>query len=100
VEDCEFCENSEGRKSAASAKTETNRRMEDIAGHLLDCPGEKTKCLPSSGGSKNSEKYTPKAAWEQSNATSREAPTVAAISDAVRWAEEIMREIDARWPAK
>lgn len=24
--------------------------------------------------------------------------TVAAISDAVRWAEEIMREIDARWP--
>jgi hypothetical protein len=25
--------------------------------------------------------------------------TVAAISDAVRWAEEIMREIDERWPA-
>ena len=25
--------------------------------------------------------------------------TVAAISDAVRWAEEIMREIDQRWPA-
>jgi hypothetical protein len=24
--------------------------------------------------------------------------TVAAISDAVRWAEEIMREIDRRWP--
>lgn len=24
--------------------------------------------------------------------------TVAAISDAVRWAEEIMREIDERWP--
>jgi hypothetical protein len=24
--------------------------------------------------------------------------TVAAISDAVRWAEEIMREIDHRWP--
>jgi hypothetical protein len=23
--------------------------------------------------------------------------TVAAISDAVRWAEEIMREIDQRW---
>ena len=26
--------------------------------------------------------------------------TVAAISDAVRWAEEIMREIDIRWPTK
>jgi hypothetical protein len=26
--------------------------------------------------------------------------TVAAISDAVRWAEEIMTEIDRRWPAK
>jgi len=26
--------------------------------------------------------------------------TVAAIGDAVRWAEEIMREIDSRWPAK
>ena len=26
--------------------------------------------------------------------------TVAAISDAVRWAEAIMREIDQRWPAK
>jgi hypothetical protein len=25
--------------------------------------------------------------------------TVAAISDAVRWAEAIMREIDERWPA-
>ena len=25
--------------------------------------------------------------------------TVAAISDAVRWAEEIMRAIDDRWPA-
>jgi hypothetical protein len=24
--------------------------------------------------------------------------TVAAISDAVRWAEEIMKEIDERWP--
>jgi hypothetical protein len=24
--------------------------------------------------------------------------TVAAIADAVRWAEEIMREIDHRWP--
>jgi hypothetical protein len=24
--------------------------------------------------------------------------TVAAISDAVRWAEEIMRAIDQRWP--
>jgi hypothetical protein len=28
-----------------------------------------------------------------------EPATVAAISDAVRWAEEIMREIDSRWPA-
>jgi hypothetical protein len=26
--------------------------------------------------------------------------TVAAISDAVRWAEEIMKEIDGRWPTK
>jgi hypothetical protein len=26
--------------------------------------------------------------------------TVAAISDAVRWAEEILREIDRRWPYK
>jgi len=26
--------------------------------------------------------------------------TVAAISDAVRWAEEIMKEIDRRWPYK
>ena len=26
--------------------------------------------------------------------------TMTAISDAVRWAEEIMREIDSRWPAK
>lgn len=26
--------------------------------------------------------------------------TVAAISDAVRWAEEIMREIDTRWPIR
>jgi hypothetical protein len=26
--------------------------------------------------------------------------TVAAISDAVRWAEEILREIDQRWPDK
>jgi hypothetical protein len=26
--------------------------------------------------------------------------TVAAISDAVRWAEEIMRVIDERWPLK
>jgi hypothetical protein len=25
--------------------------------------------------------------------------TMSAISDAVRWAEEIMREIDQRWPA-
>jgi hypothetical protein len=26
--------------------------------------------------------------------------TMTAISDAVRWAEEIMREIDQRWPVK
>ena len=26
--------------------------------------------------------------------------TVAAISDAVRWAEEILQEIDRRWPYK
>jgi hypothetical protein len=26
--------------------------------------------------------------------------TVAAISDAVRWAEEIMSEIDRRWPTR
>jgi hypothetical protein len=26
--------------------------------------------------------------------------TVAAISDAVRWAEEIMKAIDERWPLK
>jgi hypothetical protein len=25
--------------------------------------------------------------------------TIAAISDAIRWAEEIMREIDLRWPS-
>jgi hypothetical protein len=26
--------------------------------------------------------------------------TVAAISDAIRWAEEIMQEIDRRWPTR
>ena len=26
--------------------------------------------------------------------------TICAISDAVRWAEEIMKEIDNRWPAR
>lgn len=26
--------------------------------------------------------------------------TVCAITDAVRWAEEIMKEIDERWPVK
>jgi hypothetical protein len=26
--------------------------------------------------------------------------TVTAISDAVRWAEEILRELDQRWPVK
>jgi hypothetical protein len=27
-------------------------------------------------------------------------PRWSAIADAVRWAEEIMKEIDSRWPAK
>ena len=26
--------------------------------------------------------------------------TVSAIADALRWAEEIMKEIDTRWPAR
>ena len=26
--------------------------------------------------------------------------TMTAISDAVRWAEELLREIDRKWPAK
>ena len=26
--------------------------------------------------------------------------TISAIADAVRWAEEIMKEIDARWPTR
>jgi hypothetical protein len=26
--------------------------------------------------------------------------TVSAIADAVRWAEEIMKELDRRWPVK
>jgi hypothetical protein len=26
--------------------------------------------------------------------------TISAIADAVRWAEEIMREIDSRWPTR
>ena len=26
--------------------------------------------------------------------------TMSAIADAVRWAEEIMKEIDTRWPAR
>jgi hypothetical protein len=26
--------------------------------------------------------------------------TVAAIADAIRWAEEIMKEIDRKWPSK
>jgi hypothetical protein len=30
----------------------------------------------------------------------RVAATVAAISDAVRWAEEIMRAIDDKWPTR
>lgn len=30
----------------------------------------------------------------------RVSATVAAISDAARWAEEIMREVDRRWPGE
>jgi hypothetical protein len=30
----------------------------------------------------------------------RVAATMSAISDAIRWAEEIMKEIDSRWPAR
>jgi len=26
--------------------------------------------------------------------------TISAIADAVRWAEEIMKEIDSRWPTR
>jgi hypothetical protein len=33
-------------------------------------------------------------------ATSRVPATVAAISNAIRWAEQIMTEIDQRWPAR
>ena len=33
-------------------------------------------------------------------ATSRVPATVAAISNAIRWAEQIMNEIDHRWPAR
>jgi hypothetical protein len=36
----------------------------------------------------------------QYDAGKRVPATVAAISDAVRWAEEIMREIDQRWPIR
>ncbi|PYV93234.1 MAG: hypothetical protein DMG90_02570 [Acidobacteria bacterium] len=32
-------------------------------------------------------------------ATARVPATVSAISDAIRWAEQIMHEIDRRWPA-
>ena len=35
----------------------------------------------------------------QYEAGKRVPATMCAISDAVRWAEEIMREIDQRWPA-
>ncbi len=34
----------------------------------------------------------------QDDAGKRVPATVAAIADAVRWAEEIIRQIDARWP--
>ncbi|MGA9508662.1 MAG: hypothetical protein WBV55_08465 [Candidatus Sulfotelmatobacter sp.] len=37
---------------------------------------------------------------EQYDGGKRVPATVAAISDAVRWAEEIMREIDSRWPSR
>ena len=35
----------------------------------------------------------------QYEAGKRVPATMCAVSDAVRWAEEIMREIDQRWPA-
>jgi hypothetical protein len=36
----------------------------------------------------------------QYDAGKRVPATVAAISDGVRWAEQIMAEIDRRWPSK
>ena len=36
--------------------------------------------------------------WHNGTAGGVVPATVAAIADAVRWAEEIMREIDGRWP--
>jgi hypothetical protein len=35
----------------------------------------------------------------QYDAGKRVPATVSAISDAVRWADEILREIDRRWPS-
>jgi len=34
------------------------------------------------------------------DADKRVPATICAISDAVRWAEEILKEIDSRWPAR
>jgi hypothetical protein len=36
----------------------------------------------------------------QYDADKRVPATISAIADAIRWAEQIMREIDRRWPAK
>lgn len=36
----------------------------------------------------------------QYDADRRVPATICAISDAVKWAEQLMREIDERWPAK
>jgi hypothetical protein len=35
----------------------------------------------------------------QYDGTKRVPATVSAIADAVRWAEEILKEIDRRWPS-
>jgi len=36
----------------------------------------------------------------QYDGVKRVSATVSAIADAIRWAEEIMNEIDRRWPAQ
>jgi hypothetical protein len=38
--------------------------------------------------------------WAQYDGGKRVPATMSTIADAVRWAEEIMKEIDARWPTK
>jgi len=42
------------------------------------------------------------AAWKlaQYDGGKRVPATMCAIADAVRWAEEIMKEIDSRWPER